>query len=404
MSRQATRPDARPADPSAGPSPTRRRPDAVRVTLCRDPVRFAGLAPPWDDLHRRCRAATPFQTHAWLHSWWLSYGVPGRLRLVLAHRSGRLVGAAPLMLAFRPVPVLVPLGGSISDFCDVLLDDSCAEEAAVALVRGLHRTARAAVVDLREVRPGGCAERLFDHWPGPRRRLTDSVCLELPGLPLDGLLARLPGGSARRMRGKLRRLDRAGIEHRTVPAPEVPAAIDTLLRLHALQWRERGITPEHLRPRFAEHLTRALTAMAGDGTARITEFRIDGRVMAVDVLLLSTDLVGGYLYGAHPELRARADIAVMLLRHDSTHAAATGRGVLSLLRGTEPYKYHWRPEAVPNQRLLLARPALAPVLRLHAAQQAARSRLAEAVREHDRGPDSWRARLNRLRASLAGAR
>ncbi|WP_344632205.1 GNAT family N-acetyltransferase [Streptomyces glaucosporus] len=374
------------------------------MTLCRDPARFAGLAPAWDALHGRCGAATPFQKHAWLYSWWLSYGVPGRLRLVLVHRDGELVGAAPLMLAFRPLPVLVPLGGAVTDYCDVLLDDACAEEAAAALARGLLRAARTAVLDLREVRPGGRAELLYDHWPGPRRRLADSVCLELPGLPVDDLVARMPANAARRMRRALRRLDRVGVEQRTVPEEEVPAAVATLLRLHVAQWRGRGITPEHLRPRFAEHLIRALTAMARDGAARLTEYRVDGRVMAANALLLSPDLVGGYLYGAHPELRAKADIAALLLRNDASCAAETGRSVLSLLRGTEPYKFGWRPETVTNLRLLLAHPALEPALLLHAAQQDARARLAGALRDRDPSPNAWWRRLNRRYARLAGAR
>ncbi|PJE99787.1 glycosyl transferase family 1 [Streptomyces carminius] len=376
----------------------------MSATLCRDPARFAALGPRWADLYRRCRAATPFQTHPWLHSWWLSYGLPGRLRLVLVHRAGQLVGAAPLMLAFRPFPVLVPLGTGISDHCDVLLDDSCADAAAAALAAGLRRAARTAVVDLREVRPGGCAERLYRHWSGPRRELADSVCLELPGLPPDGLLARLPRTSARRLRRKVRRLDRAGVEHRAVPAGEVPAAVAGLLRLHVLQWRGRGITPEHLRARFAGHLVRALTAMVRDGTARVTEYRLDGRVVAADAVLLSGDFLGGYLHGAHPGLRARVDVSAMLLRHDAEYAAATGRGVIGLLRGTEPYKLHWRPEAVTNRRLLLARPVMAPALRLRAAGRAARVRLAGAVRGRGPVPGVWWVRLNRWRALLAGAR
>lgn len=39
---------------------------------------FAALAPAWARLYRRCATATPFQSHAWLHSWWLSYGGRGR--------------------------------------------------------------------------------------------------------------------------------------------------------------------------------------------------------------------------------------------------------------------------------------------------------------------------------------
>ncbi|UGY90535.1 GNAT family N-acetyltransferase [Streptomyces gobiensis] len=375
------------------------RASGLSVTLCRDPRQFAALGPRWNELHRRCGAATPFQSHPWLHSWWLSYGIPGRLRLVLVRRAGRLIGVAPLMLSFRPLPLLVPLGGDISDFSDVLLDDSCASTAAAGLARGLWHAARCALIDLREVRPGAAAERLYDCWPGLRLRLRDSECLELPGAPLPELLKRLPSPSARRFRAKLRKLEALDIEERVVPGHEVPKAVNTMLRLHGLQWQGRGVTPEHLRPRFAEHLVRATTQMVSSGDALLTEYRMGGEVVATDMTLMSADLAGGYLYGAHPELRARkVDITTMLLRHDARHVTETGRSVLSMLRGTEPYKRHWRPETVINQRFLLARHALAPALGLHAAQVAGRSLAAEAVRTKMPAVGRWRSRLNSWRA------
>ncbi|MGP3948940.1 GNAT family N-acetyltransferase [Streptomyces sp. 7N604] len=384
--------------------PTAHQPPAtgLSVTLCHHPDRFAALAPEWDRLHRRCRTATPFQTHAWLHSWWLSYGAAARLRLLLVHREGRLVGAAPLMLTYRPLPVLVFLGGAISDFQDVLIDDSCAGAAAAGLAGGLRRAARGAVVDLREVRPGAAAERVVDRWPGVKRRLDDSVCLELPGLPFDELMQRLPRSAARRTRAKLRKLDSIGIEHRSVPEYEVPEAVASMLRLHNLQWRGRGVTPEHRRPRFVEHLARAAGQMAGTGDALITEYRRGEQVLAIDVTLTSPDLAGGYLYGAHPDLRAaKADITTMLLRHDAAYAAETGRSVISLLRGNETAKHHWRPVTVTNQRFLLARQEMAAALRLHAAQVAGRARLAEEARTRFPALLAWRAQLNDWRAGAA---
>ncbi|MGD9484398.1 GNAT family N-acetyltransferase [Streptomyces sp. TRM70308] len=376
---------------------------ALTVTVCRDAHAFAALGPRWAALHRRSPAATPFQSHPWLHSWWLSYGTPGRLRLVLVHQGPALVAAAPLMLAHRPLPVLVPLGGPISDFRDVLVDPGC-PGAPAALLDGLRDAAAGAVIDLREVRPGGDAERLYRHWPGPRSRLCDSVCLELPGAPLESLLDRLPGRQARRFRAKLRRLDALGVTERAVPADEVPDAVATLLRLHALQWRGRGVTPEHLRPRFAEHLARAARQMARTGEAAVTEYRLDGEVVATDVTLLSADLAGGYLYGAHPALRERkVDITTMLLRHDARQATGSGRRVLSLLRGTEPYKLHWRPVPVTNQRLLLARRRLAPALWWLTAQAVGRAACAELARTRFPALRRWPARLAAWRPARPGA-
>lgn len=147
---------------------TGQRAGGLVVTLCRDFGEFGALAGEWDALHRRCATATPFQSHAWLHSWWISYGQEGRLRVLLVRRAGRLIGAAPLMLVHRPMPLLVPMGGAISDFFDILLDEEEAGFAVGALGRGLDRAARHTVVDLREVRPDASAQLLFGRWAGAR--------------------------------------------------------------------------------------------------------------------------------------------------------------------------------------------------------------------------------------------
>ncbi|WP_164410643.1 GNAT family N-acetyltransferase [Streptomyces salinarius] len=365
-----------------GPPRSRALPPGHTIELVTDQAAFAELAPEWGRLYGRCATATPFQSHAWLHSWWRSYGSPGRLRVVLAREGGEPVAAAPLMLVRRPVPALVPLGGAISDYGDVLLDDERGPDAVAALAAGLAAASRTALVDLREVRPGAAAQRLYACWRGPRRRLADSLCLELPALPLDELAARLPSAKARqRVRAQLRRLDALGVKSRPVLPDEADAAVRRLLELHRLQWRGRKVTGEHLRPRFREHLVRAVGPMVRSGDAVVTEFRMADEVVAVDVTLLSRRLAGGYLYGAHPRLReAKADVAVMLLDACAGYARAPERSTLSLLRGDEPYKHRWRPAPVRNQRLLLARRRTAPLLAAALCDAAARRRGKELLR------------------------
>ncbi|MEU6980193.1 MULTISPECIES: GNAT family N-acetyltransferase [unclassified Streptomyces] len=357
---------------------------SLHAETCRDGAQFGRLGPEWAALYARCATATPFQSHAWLHSWWLSYGRPGALRVVLVRRAdGTLVAAAPLMRAPGPLPVLTQLGGTITDFTDVLLDDGC-PDAVPALAEALAGAARGTLIDLREVRPGAAAERVFEAWRGPRRRLADSLCLELPAVPMEALLERIPSGKAQRVRAKLRKLDALGIDEHIVPAPEVPAALERLLSLHQLQWQGRGVTAEHTSERFAQHLTRAVRPMVECGDAMVTEFRLAGDVVAADLTLMSRRLAGGYLYGADPALRARkVDVATMLLRHGARETSASGRATLSMLRGTEPYKHHWRPETVPNQRLLLGVRSSAPLLWLRAGAAAGRRWAARQARERE---------------------
>lgn len=347
---------------------------ALSVEVCTDERAFAELAADWDRLYRACPSATPFQSHAWLHSWWLSYGRPGRLRLVLVRRGGELVAAAPLMRVHHPLPALVPVGGAVTDFCDVLIDGTAATPGAAALADALAEMAGSALVDFREVRPGGAMERVYLCWRGPRHRVRDSVCLELPAVPMEELVGRLSSRHAQRVRNKVKRLGRLGVEWRVVRHDETEAALRRLLALHRLQWQGRNISPEHMRPRFLEHLVRSVGPMARSGQAAVTEFLLEGAVVAVNLNLLSGGLAGTYLYGFHPGLRERkVDVAAMLL-HASTEylASADGPGVLSLLRGDEPYKYRWRPDPVVNQRFLLARRRTAPLLAAAAGEAAAR--------------------------------
>ncbi|MEV0734524.1 GNAT family N-acetyltransferase [Streptomyces sp. NPDC050549] len=357
--------------------------------LVTDAQAFAELAPAWGRLYRKCGAATPFQSHAWLHSWWLSYGRTGRLRLLVVREGRELVAVAPLMLVRRPVPTLVPLGGAISDYGDVLLDDDHGEPAVAALTEGLASAARTALIDFREVRPGGAVERVYDRWRGPRRRVHDSLCLELPAVPMDELVARLPSSKAQRVRAKLRKLTALGVERKVVRPDEVDGALRRLLELHQLQWQGRKVTSEHLQTRFCEHLVRSVGPMVRSGDAVVTEFRLDEDVVAVDLTLLSRRLAGGYLYGAHPRLRERkADVAVMLLDACAEHTGTDGPGTLSLLRGNEPYKHHWRPEPVVNQRLLLARRRTAPLMAAVVCDVAARRRGKAILRKwRERGGD-----------------
>lgn len=363
---------------------------------------FAALAPAWARLYRRCATATPFQSHPWLHSWWLSYGGRGRLRLLVVRSGDDLLAVAPLMTVRRPLPALVPLGGAISDYGDVLVDDERGETAVAALTEALAAVARTALIDFREVRPGSAVEQVYERWSGPRRRVSDSVCLELPAVPMDELVARLPSAKAQRVRAKLRRLTALGVRREVVRPDEVDSALRRLLELHRLQWQGRKVTDEHLRDRFCEHLVRSVGPMVRSGDAVVTEFRLDDDVVAVDLTLLSRRLAGGYLYGAHPRLREhKADVAVMLLDACAEHTRHEARGTLSLLRGNEPYKHHWRPEPVVNQRLLLARRRTAPLLSAAVWTVAARRRGKELVRrweERREHPDRGDERDRRERA------
>jgi len=365
-----------------GPRPNARADGLWSAEIRRDDEAFASLADDWAALYATCAAATPFQSHAWLESWWHEYGIPGRLWLVLVRRESRLVAAAPLMLERRgPWQVLSPLGCGLSDFTELLVHDGCAEDARRMLATALLAEPGWHIVDIREARPGGQAQHLYDAWPGARWHSTGSLCLEIAGRPLRDLLGQLPSRTAKKVRAKLRKIDACGISARPVGAAEVADAVPALLRLHERQWRGRGINEEHLRPRFERHLVRSVSRLVGQGQAALFQYRLDEQLVASELVLIGRDFVGTYLAGFDPDLRQEVDIATLLLSEDLALTDQLGRPTLSMLRGDEPYKMRWQPRRMRNGRPLLARAGRPRLAALYASAVIARAAAADAARE-----------------------
>jgi CelD/BcsL family acetyltransferase involved in cellulose biosynthesis len=321
---------------------------------------FDDLGDDWADLVARCATATPFQSYAWLRSWWRAYGKPGALRLALVRQDGRLVAAAPLMLRRRAgCPVLTPLGEPFADFTDVLVADDVAE-AAPRLAAALLDEPGWHAIDLPEVRPGTAAgDRLAPAWSGRRWRTPASLCLELPASEMEELVRELPAHSRKTVRRRLNQLGRAGIEVSEAEPADAGRAVADLLRLHGRQWQGRGGNPEHLTLRFQEFLAGAVRDMLADGSAVLIEYRLDGRLAASSLVLVGRELAGGYLYGADPDLRDRVDVTTMLLADVLPLAHRRGCPTMSMLRGAEEHKRRWRPAESANEGLLLARPGSA---------------------------------------------
>src|SRR3954468_3338998 len=95
------------------------------------------LLPQWWALWDRIPSATPFQSPAWLLPWWRAFE-PGSLLVITVRQARRLVGLAPFYIEQGALGRRVlPIGTSVTDYIDVLLDLDCIEAAGRALVEHL---------------------------------------------------------------------------------------------------------------------------------------------------------------------------------------------------------------------------------------------------------------------------
>lgn len=286
--------------------------------------------------------------------------------------------------------------GGVSDFTDILLADDCASEASQVLTGALMNERDWHVIDLREVRPQAAAQLLFDIWPGGRRRIADSTCLQLPAGTIEPILAGLSGRTANTVRRKLRKIDALDIRVSSTEEATAGSVIAELLRLHERQWQGRDIDVEHLRPRFAAHLASAVCSLIAQDKAELVQYRMGDTLVACELLVVGHDFVGDYLRGVDPELRKMIDVTAMLVRHNLIVTQRRERGVYSMLRGIEPHKMRWRPEPVHNQRLLLSRTK--GILGASYVAAVRVRRLADEMEERSPGWRRFRRQVRKIRA------
>ena len=337
---------------------------------------FAVLEEEWEDLHRDSPRATPFQSWAWLYSWWEFYGEAYELRLITVRDDeGLLIGLAPLMLE-RGLGFsrLLFVGTGPTDYLDVLAREGRETQVLKALARTIRQMGSWQVADLQQLRPEAAAWGIRRHWDGPQLRVWQSNCPVIDAKPWDELLASIKKSLRSSARQTLRRAREDGLRCELASVEDVKEAARRLVAVSREQWQERWLEtgPEHWTRRFEAHLEVASRRMTARGLGAISEFRRDGEVVISHFLVFGRDFVGQYMIGASQEALRRYQFSSLGM-WDGINVSLDRKGsYFDLLRGEEPYKLRWSSRVVSNHRMVLGRNLL--VWSPYAAYHALRSR------------------------------
>jgi CelD/BcsL family acetyltransferase involved in cellulose biosynthesis len=337
----------------ARPRPAQQRLDTAVLTDAGD---FATLEEEWAELYENCPSATPFQSWAWLYSWWEHYGDGYELRLVTVRDSGGLlVGIVPLMLERRwGFGRLLFVGSGITDYLDILATEGRVTAVVEAGVAALERMGGWQVADLQEMRPEATAWALHRGWSASKMNLwqTNSVITDVK--PWDRLVASLTSGR-RDAKRTLRRAETDGLH--PVLVEEADAA-KRLIALHREMWRDRGIAPEHTTRTFEAFLETVVGRAAAHELGAISEFRRNREVIASQFMVFGRDFVGMYICGASRETLRRYQVSSLWIWDALNTARDKKIPRLNHMRGEESYKMRWSSRVVPNHRSILGRNAI----------------------------------------------
>jgi CelD/BcsL family acetyltransferase involved in cellulose biosynthesis len=329
----------------------------VSTRIVRDENELAALEPGWWDLWRKTPEATPFQTPGWLLAWWRHFA-PGQLFTLAAERDGRLVGLAPLYLENGTLGRrILPIGISLSDYHDVLLDPAQPADTWHAL-RGAALSAPDAWErwDWEELMPEATALRL--PWPSgcvvETRAQSTCPVLELSSPILEECLPKTKRRKLNmaRNRGARRGVIRIG----KADSSNIDVAVEHLFRLHSSRWRSRGEDGVLTRDSVLRFHRDAAPALDAAGLLRLYTLAFDDRVVAAYYGFHHGKRAYAYLSGLDPDFEFESP-GTLITAHAIGEALREGAREFHFLRGQEDYKYSWGAHDRWNQRRTIERNA-----------------------------------------------
>jgi CelD/BcsL family acetyltransferase involved in cellulose biosynthesis len=317
----------------------------VRIEQVTTETGIDRLAPQWNALWRRVPDATPFQSPEWLLSWWRWFrtGTP----LILVARSGsELIGILPLyFLVEQGYRKLLPIGISLSDYLDALID------------RSVSGTVDAMLATIAEI----------PHWDECHLpSMSPDAALFTASLPSGLIESRHPDEScsllmlpstvegldsvlSQKRRQNLRRAQR---RMASVAEPKFEIADDArifeamreLFRLHGKRWERRGLPGVCAEPLVRNFHMTAARRLLEAGMLRLYSLRLDGAVLAVCYCFTANGVAYAYLSGFDPD-HAQLSPGTQLMNHAIRSAVRERAREFHFLRGEEAYKLAWKPIA-----------------------------------------------------------
>jgi CelD/BcsL family acetyltransferase involved in cellulose biosynthesis len=275
--------------------------------------------------------------------WWRHFH-PGTLFCVTVRDGARLVGLAPVYVEDGACGRrILPLGISLSDYLDVLLDAASEREAGAALVQHLRTNSELwDGWDLEELPPEAVALRL----PTPEACEEDahgqSACpvLALPPT-VEQLAEAIPARKLRKLRMARHRAERRGpTVLRRIDDTDAAGFLQTLFDLHDARWNSRGEEGVLADARVRRFQEEALPGLVRAGFVRLYAMEIGGRTVGAYYGFLHDGRAYAYLGGFDPEF-AHESPGTVLIGHAIEEAVREGAREFDFLRGREPYKYEW---------------------------------------------------------------
>lgn len=326
----------------------------IEIEDIRSEEALEDIKPEWEFLYDSS-TATPFQSPEWVLPWWRHFG-GGRLWAIAVRECGSLAGLAPLFIftnekGKRQVSFI---GSGISDYLDVLTHQGEREAAQTIFEHIMSKKDEWDVCDFQELRE--TSQLLNVEGLKDSARVEDqSICMHLE-LPCS-VEEFLRGFSRHRksLRASFGALEKKGrLEMERASEGDLEEFLGTLFALHQARWRLSGEDGVLADERIQSFHREAAAGMLRKGSLRFYRMRLDGKDIAAHYGFKKDRRFYCYLGGYDPEFE-KFSPGKLLLAEAIYEAIGEGDVEFDFLRGSEEYKYVWRPKVSMNRRIIISK-------------------------------------------------
>ena len=347
------------------------------IQVIEDPREFSSLDDEWRELLHSSDSANPFLTWEWLNAWWLHFGSPGALRVIVVRSGDTPIAIAPLRIVRSPLPWFSRLeflgtGDAGSDYLDVIVrrgSETAALRTLVALLASQKLSMR-----LTHLPSGSSAAQIarqltHDGWA--LSSSDDGICpiVKLADHTFDSFLSSLGASHRANVRRRLRAIEQqyAVRFDLITDHSERQSMLHSLASFHARRYEGRGGSTAFSTPGVRSFHDDATRAALDRGWLRMYALRLDDQIAAVMYGFNYRGRFYFYQHG-HDERYASLSVGLVLMALTIREAINEGACEFDLLWGTEPYKSLWAREARALQRVDLFPMRLSEVVYRRAAE------------------------------------
>jgi CelD/BcsL family acetyltransferase involved in cellulose biosynthesis len=328
----------------------------LTVSVISNPAAVARIAPEWGSLWERCPLATTFQRPEWIISWMHTFQPLDPL-IVEVRRHHRLTGIAPFLIyEDGSRRILGLMGGGVSDYLDILIEDDSRPQVLSAILDCTNRSDLSwDTLNLTDLSAASPLLTLSQH--SFVKCGYHDVCTEL-SLPwnTEHIKAVIPAHKYDNLKNARSRLQRSGVASIELARQEtLDEFLDALFELHESRWREvgeSGVLADEKIQAFHRQTARQLLRL---GILRFYGIRFEDRLISTLYCFFEREAAYCYLQGFDPAYSSLS-VGSLLLGEAISDALREGKKRVDFLRGQEAYKYSWGVKDAPTFAIQASRP------------------------------------------------